>query len=290
MKHHNIINSIVVLLIACLFAACKQENIPTFNSEYDSVRFPEKRTENNEPNGYNYQMQQFLSTYSFIEDPGALSHDFSIPVMLVGTISEHDREVLCEVDTDKTTAPAETYKILNGKIPAGKIQGEVIVRLFNNEGLKKEDFVVCIKIKGSKELHAGPDSHISALITWGNRLPAPKHFKHYITYNMLIEGTPAFDSSSEEYFSPAALGAIIKAFNWYDWDDKSVHGSDYNSPYLGSYKYLPSYSYINKGGAYKIWAKKLDAYINEYNTQHPDKPLVHDAGLNIGKKVEARKY
>lgn len=290
MKHNNIINTIAVLLIAGFSAACQQEKIPTFNSEYDSARFPEKQVENNEPNGYNYQMKQFLTTYSFITDPGASSHDFSIPVMLVGNVSDRDREVNCTIDAEKTTAAPDSYKILQGKIPAGKIQGEIIVRLLNTENLKKEDVALCIKIVDSKDIHAGPDSHISALITWGNRLPAPEKWQLLITYNMLIEGAPTFNDSSNEYFSSAALGAIIKAFNWYDWDDKEVHGADHNSSFMQSYKYLPRYTIIEKGGAYKVWAKRLAAYIDEYNAQHPDKPLIHDAGLNAGKKVEARKY
>jgi hypothetical protein len=128
------------------------------------------------------------------------------------------------------------------------------------------------------------------MLSWNNAIPMPTNSNFIRTYNMLIKSSLSFISTSTSNYSPNALKAIVAALGWNDWDDYSVHGSKYNSPATGSYKYLPRYTWIYIDNSYKSYALKLADYINSYNTAHPEAPLRHDAGALKGQLIEARSY
>lgn len=40
--------------------------------------------------------------------------------------------------------------------------------------------------------------------------------------------------------------------------------------------------------AYQAYSAKIGEYIKKYNAEHPNDPLVHDGGKNIGKPIQSR--
>lgn len=284
------IYKLVLLLFSfCILAGCEKDEIKSYEEKDDAIRFPVNALSNSEPTGYDSQTQQFIAACSFVEDPFATDSIYDLPVMLIGTTTDHDRKITFKVN-EESTAPSGSYEILEAVIPAGEIKGYIRFKLYNIEALNEETYAVSLALEASEALHVGPAQYLKAYFSWNNSIPAPTNTNFIRTYNMLILSSLNFVSTSTINYSPNALKAIVSALGWNDWDDYSIHGSKYNSASYGSYKYLPRYNMIYSDNSYKSYALKLKNYIEKYNEEHPDKPLVHDAGGLKGQAIGARTY
>lgn len=288
MKKIRLKNIWFVLLAVCM-TGCEKSDIPYYNDKYDAVRFPAGQ-DYGEPAGYNTGTQIFYASYSFIDNIDAESFTYNLPVMLIGNISATDRFVSYAIDTEKSTAPKESYEVIESMIPANEKMGYIQIKLHNTEVLNEMTYELHITLNGYKNLGAGPKEFTKAYLTWDNKIPAPTNANHIRTYNMLIKGQANFISTSKNNYSPNALKVITNALGWNDWDDASVHGIQANNANFGFYKYLPRYSWIYTDNSYRAFAAKTGEYIKAYNKAHPDAPLLHDSGLDKGKPIEARSY
>ena len=266
-----------------LLSACTKSEIPTFDSEYDAIRFPKKDTFNEEAPGYDYESQLFKASYSFVSNPEDPSHDFEIPLELIGMVADRDRTVGYTIDTEQSDAPSDSYKVLSAIMPAGQRQGKIVIRIFNTPQLKEKTHRLFIRLTSSEDLHSGPSNLIQGTLSWGIRIPAPEFPDLLKTYNSIIQSDAPFNSSTNDYFSPNALEAIVAAMKWYDL-------GDYNGARYGMYKYLPAWQYIRTEHRWEAYAQTVADYIEEYNTKHPNAPLIHDAGKDKGKRIVARNY
>lgn len=282
----------VFLLILLLFTDCKKSEIPFYNDEHNAVRFPQRAggSDDKEPAGYDELTATFRRTYSFVSTITAESYDYELPLELIGITKEVDRAVNYIIDTEHSTAPADSYQILKSVIPAGKRSGMITIRLFNTAALKEQEYKLQILLKPSQDLKVGPAELIKAELIWTARIPSPTNTRHLQTYNALIGGDPTWNSTSSDYYSPNALRVIVDALKWDDWDDLKKHGYSGNGSNYDKYKYLPRIEVITASNQHQAYALALAEYIEQYNAQHPDAPLLHDAGLNKGKRIEARKY
>lgn len=277
------------LLLAA--AGCETDDIGFYKEGNDAVRFPMSNTlEVPQPSGYNPSSGIFYASWSFIEFPFINDTILDVPVMLIGHTSDKERTVAYRIDEEKTTAPAGSYTILEAVIPPDSIVGYIRFQLFNREELNDSTYQVHLTLGDSEELSVGPKEYINALLSWNNTIPMPPHTHFIRTYNMLINSSLNFISTSTANFSTNALKTIVAAMEWNDWDDFEKHGAKYNSTVYGSYKYLPRYNMIYTDNSYKSYALKLADYIKAYNEANPDAPLKHDAGGLQGQLIVARKY
>lgn len=272
------------------FNSCDTDDIGYFKEGYDAVRFPSTTLYGLERAGYNSESQLFLAAFSFIDSPFVSDTIYHIPVMLIGNKSNVDRTISYRIDTEKSNAPADAYKILKAVIPADTTVGYIQVQLMNREELNDTTYQLFITLEGTSELNKGPKEYTTAMLSWNNAIPMPTNTNLIRSYNMLIHSSLAFTSTSTANFSPNALKAIVVALGWNDWDDIEVHGSQYNGPTLENYKYLPRYVWIYNDGSYKSYALKLQDYLDAYNAEHPNAPLMHDAGGLKGQLIQARSY
>lgn len=277
-----------LMMLLLVTSSCKTDDISFYNEEYNAVRFPVSTIATWEPTGY--QSGMFYAAYSFIETPFLEYDTYDIPVMLIGNASTHERTVAYRVDEEKTTAPAGSYQILEAVIPPDTTVGYIRVQINNAEELNDSTYELYLTLRESDQLSLGPNEYINAVLSWNNAIPMPSNSNHVRTYNMLINSSLNFVSTSNANYSPSALKAIVAALGWTDWDDQQKHGSKYNPPSVGSYKYLPRYSMIYNDSSYKSYALKLANYIKAYNEANSDAPLRHDAGGLKGQLIEARVY
>lgn len=288
MKFISYISGVAGIIL--LLSGCVKSDIPFYEGKYNAVRFPEKLDDNTEPAGYDSENKIFKAHHSFIPMPDAKSFDYELPVQLIGLIADKDRDVAYTIEADGSKAPNGSYEVLKSTIPAGKRAGAITLRLFNNPALHTDEYYLTITLKGSETLAAGPTEYIRAVLSWSMRIPAPIHLEHIKMYNALIDGSISWDSESSDYISPNALRVIVEALKWYDWDDEKKHGNNRNGARFHNYKYLPRLEIFNRGHQYKAYALTVADYIHAYNTQHPNTPLLHDAGINKGKPIKARTY
>jgi len=284
------INFWIIIGLLIVVNSCETDDIGYYKEGYDAVRFPATSLEFTEPVGYNSESGLFLAVCSFIDSPFATDTIYELPVMLIGHTSNVDRTISYRIDEEKTNAPAGSYEIVDAVLPADSTVGFIRIQLLNREELNDTTYQVYLTLEGTSELSRGPVEYSSAMLSWNNAIPMPTNTNFIRTYNMLIKSSLSFVSTSTSNYSPNALKAIVAALGWNDWDDINVHGSKYNSPATGSYKYLPRYVWIYSDSSYKSYALKLADYISAYNASHPDAPLKHDAGNLKGELIEARSY
>lgn len=284
------INFCLVMGLLIGFSSCETDDIGYYKEGYDAVRFPATTLYGLERAGYNSESQLFLASFSFIDSPFVSDTIYRLPVILIGNKSNVDRSISYRIDEEKSNAPADAYKILEAVIPADTTVGYIHVQLMNRQELNDTTYQLYLTLEGTNELSKGPKEYITAMLSWNNAIPMPTNTNFIRTYNMLIQSSLNFVATSTANYSPNALKAIVAALGWNDWDDINVHGNKYNAPSVGSYKYLPRYTWIYSDNSYKSYALKLKDYLNAYNAVHPDAPLKHDAGGLKGQLIEARSY
>lgn len=282
-----------------ILISCEKDEISTFQG-LDGVRFPAYNENDHnsdvllsdtEPKGYNSDSDLFFASKSFMDDPLAEEAVYDVPVMLIGKPTDYDRKIPFEIDTEKSNVSSDYYEIIEAVIPANQYQGYIRFKLKNSEEFEEYiTYTLYLKLISSDEFSTKTTKYLKASLSW-NKLPVPPQNARLIrTYNMMIAGASNFISTSLNYYSPRALQTIVEATGWNDWDDYDIHGVQYNSEAFQSYKFLPRYDFIYTDKSYMGYAEQVGKYIEKYNNEHPDKPLIHDAGLLVGQKIEARKY
>lgn len=288
------IQYIIGVALAMCMAGCEKDDIDTYNAEYNAIRFVSTEVLSAERgNGggvYSSEDNCLYVNYSFLNDPLAASHDCEIGLTLIGKPGETDYKVAYSIDKERSTAPEDSYEILESLVSAHESYGRILVKVKNTEKLQDATYELYLKLEPSKELAVGPKEYVTARLSWNNQVEEPTNAHHIRTYNMMIKSSLTFTSTSKNYYSPNALKAIVGALGWDDWDDYAVHGALYNNSttYL-SYKYLPRYGVIYADLSYKGYAAKLNDYLKNYE-QENGTPLLHDAGLYKGEPIEARTY
>lgn len=289
-RYFKIIRDFLPLLVVVAMSACTKAELPVFESQYDSARFPHRREDAPEPNGYDTSKRAFLSSFSFIDVGMPQEYTVSIPLILSGKPSPKERKVTIEDVLDETTAPKDAYKIVSAVIFPDTVAGEVKILLYNRPELKEGSYTLSLKVKDSDDLKAGPDEDIKAFLTWNATIPLPTSPFLIMTYNMLIDSPLRYNSTAADYISTRALEIIAQCFNWYDLNDAKKWGVRANTESVGNYKYLMHSTWVGAGGAQRLYAKQLAEFIDKYNATHPDAPLVHNSGSGAGKPIQARKY
>ncbi len=281
-------------VLAIGLTACEKDDIDTYNAEYNAVRFIsyQATVAENElgGNAYSSADECLYGSYSFLENPFGESYDYSFGLTLVGKVSDSDYQVSYSVDTERTTAPEGSYEIVEAKIPAGSMYGQILVRVKNVEALQTETYELYLKLESSDKLPVGPKEFLLARLAWNNQILEPPHNNLVRSYNMLVQGTSNFVSTSKSHYSSSAMKAIVAATGWDDWDDESIHGTKYNNATTyQSYKYLPRYTWIYSDNSYKGYAAMLRDYLKKYEEEYGE-PLLHDAGAFKGQPIVARTY
>ena len=288
MKTKHLLLTAFYIVFTIAFTSCEKSNISYYNEKDAAVRFPVHNTDfDDDFTGYNTLDEIFYSSYSFL-DAGTSDEEviiYDIPVMLIGNTSNNSRNVKYIINEETTTAPKESYEIIEAVIPANKYIGYIRIKLYNTEELKNTTYILELSLTSSDDLSVGPKEYIKAQLSWNNQIPEPTSTNYIRTYNMLIAGESNFISTSKNSYSNKALRVIVDALNWTDWDDPTAHNNTYNTD---GYKYLPKYSFIYNDNSYQAYSAKIGEYIKKYNAEHPDEPLIHDGGKNINKPIQSR--
>ncbi|MEY8686432.1 DUF4843 domain-containing protein [Bacteroides sp. AN502(2024)] len=278
-----------ILAFCCFslcFTSCGKEEIPYFDSQYNAVRF-------NATNEYDRETHTLKGNYSFLENPFDEYGEYELPLILVGNVSSEDRIVNYEINKEETTAPQNSYEITAALIPANSLKGTIKIKVFNTEEIQNgASYQLYIRLKESSTLGLGPEEYITATLNWNNNIIAPPATGRYLwmTYNSLIKSSLAPTSSSSKVYSSSALKAIVTALDWDDWDDMTAHPDLVQRPTYFTYKYLADYRLLMLDKSYEAYAAKLADYLEKYQKEHPDAPLVHNEGSLKGQMIEARTY
>lgn len=288
MKIKYLLSTVLYALSTMCITSCEKSDISYYNEESAAVRFPVHNS--NFPDkqlGYNELDETFYISYSFLDagtsDEG--STIYNIPVTLIGNVSSNARSINYIIDSKTSTAPKESYEIIEAVIPANEYTGHIRIKLYNTEELENTTYILTLSLTGSNDLSAGPKEYITSQLSWNNQIPSPPNTGYTRTYNMLIAGEANYLSTSNNSYSNKALRVIVDALDWTNWNDPNAHSGFYNTD---GYKYLPKYSFIYNDNSYQAYSAKIGEYIKKYNAEHPNDPLVHDGGKNIGKPIQSR--
>lgn len=310
--------SLYLLAAALLVTGCSEQEVPVYGEDaivndiygesqsQASVRFLASVLNHDElelgGSNYDSASKTYLDTWSFSLDPMAEDYVLEVPLALMGTVVDKDRQVAYTIDNTMEimdeegnpvtveTAPEGSYEVLEAVIPANEKYGYIRIKLNNVPELAEDTYEMSIKIDNSQDLLKGPKEYITAHISWDNKIQAPPSNNYRRSYNMLIKGLANFIATQATVYSPNALKAIVSALGWNDWDDYEAHkNKEGMAAAYYIYRYLPHYAILYQLNTYKYYAAKLDAWLKAYEEEHGE-PLLHDAGSLKGQPVEARQY
>lgn len=301
--------------LSIVAGACGKENIPTYDNTYNAIRFLDldeiakffdREEIDRQDQTFNYYGNDslFQTTYSFISDPMASSKEMFMPVIVTGKAADYDRKIAYRVIEEKTTAPTDSYEITGAVIPAGALYGFLRVNVKNAPELADQSYLLQIKLQASDEMMLGPEDLLKGQFSWNADLPPiPMNANYTASFNLLIQSPVASTSTTAAYYNISAHKVILAATGWDFWDDRTKAMKKYGTPgaigYYATYKYpyMPRRNFLMQGDYNKVFAAKIADYIEAYNKEHPEAPLLHDAGIDpdkpnplAGQPIEARKY
>ena len=161
------IYSIWALGALLALSSCSKDDISTYSEQEAGVRFLATKLSKAEDelggSAYSPSDQILYENYSFIDNPMDNSHEYDIPVALIGMTSKVDRKVGCEV-LETSTAPEGSYEIVEAVIPAGEMYGHIRVKVFNSEDLNSKTFPLVLKLM-LRRISLGIARYLSLLIT-----------------------------------------------------------------------------------------------------------------------------
>lgn len=209
-------NKIFALLLAAVFATaaagCRTDEIKDYKMSDSAVYFDKP-----------------AYGFSFYDNPWEMTKTVEVPVGIIGAVSPYEREIRARAASDGTTAPAASYKINGGKVPANAQEGVLYVDIRNTAELQGGGiYMLNLELEESRDFRPGYPEKLITLITWDDWMPAPGFWDHrqtawgtspgeYISY---IDGPD--DQRIRGVFS-TALGEFILG-TWEDGFDYNIDG------------------------------------------------------------------
>ncbi len=273
---------LLLLAIAILtFAGCQKDEIMRFDLTDAGVMFP-GAGDARDYKGYNAADKTYYVNESFLNVPLTQNtYIVDLPVRVQGDSADVDRVVGYEIDAANTTALSSQYTIVDAVIPSKSHYGRIRFQLTRDASLDTSSVKVSLKLKDSDDLKVGSNEYSKGAITWTNMLPmfTVNSFTTR-TYNCIILSPLVKTSTSIAYYSPNAHKAILDALNWpiTYWPRYSDAVADPGTgvgPIYGAY-------YTD------FYAQKLQAYLDAYAAANGGVRLMHNAGTDKGKPIQAR--
>tara|TARA_R110002020_G_scaffold185364_4_gene382945 strand:- start:6209 stop:6913 length:705 start_codon:yes stop_codon:yes gene_type:complete len=224
---------ILGILSTVLVSSCDKDELTGFSTEA-AINFVSDSTQ-----------------YSFIQEP-ADEHIVELPVFVTGDSTSYDRFFNVEVLNDPETTAAESqYEIIEGIIPSGSFNGNLMVKVKKSPELDDKSVAIKVMVIRSDDFITGAEESKETKLIWTNKIviPAWTYFRYFFT----------------RYPSSRAYRIFIE-----------VTG-------LTTFS-LADYRDLTPTGAQSL-GKAYGDYIREYNANHPGDPLVHDDGPNEGEEI-----
>lgn len=182
----------------------------------------------------------------------------SIPVTLVGPVTDYDREVAVDIlDSETSNAASGTdFRILHAVLPAGQYTGEIAVEIVNNLDETVPRRQMSMQLVPNEFFRAGDPRHSGAEVVWSEEYVRPKEgvwrywflfFSRYYSRNLHEFLVTEFGEEIE----------LVTNSNSYVREDESL-----------IYR-LPSWWYAA--------SRQLRDAVRAYDEAHPDAPLMHSA-------------
>lgn len=157
-------------------AACKENDRLPFSDE-PSAYFYEMITVNGQP------FEIFERGYSFAGKPAALVEDTVwVASKVIGYKADTDRHFKAVVTGDSSAAPVRNdtvyYKVLDGVIPAGEVNGYLPVVLYRTRWIQDTTLQITLNIVDAEgyDLKAGTPGNLSFKVYWSDQLVKPANW------------------------------------------------------------------------------------------------------------------
>lgn len=149
MKKNNILLTVSVLLLA---SACSYDTLPTYE-DVDRVFFKWAGL----ANSFKEQMEgssDLIKVNLGYDNPVKSDSTILIGVSMMGHVSGQDRPISAELLENESTAIAgQDIEILPSFIPAGKVEGQLAVRVKNSEKLSNTTLTAKIRLVPNEYFH-----------------------------------------------------------------------------------------------------------------------------------------
>ncbi|WP_316837767.1 DUF4843 domain-containing protein [Pedobacter nutrimenti] len=188
----------VCMLLVIITAACKKEDILTYNDELskNSIYFPAAETTNNVNISFGYAKINVQDSL------------LKIVVRSIGSATNMDRPYNLSISDSSTLKVNRDYKLLNEKavIKAGKVADTLFFKLFRTENIRKDSLFLYLDLK--------PNENFTNAFLNNDVVSGGRTRKQYVTRLKIkvddIAGAPPFWVSGSSYgsFTEDYLGAF----------------------------------------------------------------------------------
>jgi len=250
-------NIFVALIFLPTMFACNREEVPFFSTA-DEIYF-----------------SSGMTSYVFNDHGGVKLDTLQIMVRLLGRQADQDRDFMASVAKDVidttdskaskiTTATAEHFRILGGKIPANSSTGMLNVEVKYTEEMDDSVFIAYLQLDQGENF---PSKHFYV---------SDNSFKMNIT-NKLVE--------PENWFAlQVRFGVGPYSTSWFEFII-GVAGSKIPYHYLADYDPVYKKKYPMSYMEASVRLEEVRKALKEYNREHPDKKLTHSDGVKKGEIV-----
>jgi len=265
----TIIYLIILIICLVLATACEQQDVLRYDPNRAAIEFPAGVTGNTIGS----------STFSFRTlPPGQTEHILSIPFNIVGFPASVDRNAVIIVLADSTTATSEQFEILSTTVPANSFQGQLRVRVINNQGADFEPVRIWFStVRGGDFPYPGQSAP-----GFNNRIL-------HLTNGLVRPWEWAADGSGAV---GTRLGAYSSAFYQFIISNLGIDRFPFSTPVARVY--FPAFGYNeDASGNIRAWTPSegtlvllaIMRAIEDYNRENYPDVLLHDDGHAAGYPV-----
>lgn len=192
------IHYICLLLLPAVFAACKKSELQSFSDDVMIYFFKPRNT-----------LTPDSLTYSFaVRDTGLQYDTVRIPLRIIGTAAEKDREVRYAVIPGKSDADAESYALLPAVVKANEYAANLEVKVLRTPGLKTREMRLWLRLENSGDFKTGVDDQLQYLVKINDFLSMPASWASMVyqfgkysntKYDLIIKATGRYDFSGVQF-------------------------------------------------------------------------------------------
>lgn len=175
---------VLLIIVGISLISCRTTEIESFDTGTSYIYIDTPFLKDDLGRTTKERLKEYV--YSFAFDVNEVStHTFEIPVSIIGTPSNEDRQYKIEIVEDKTTATAEDWDenfISKVFIKKGEVVTPLKITVKRHSKLKEEARVIVLRVSNNENFSTGDKDLLEIKLNISEILNEPSWWKYYLKY------------------------------------------------------------------------------------------------------------